>query len=678
MPNIITSTGSFADSAALETLLNAKANSSDVNLTFRGFLNIADASPTLPGIYMPTEEGTYPNAGNINISFSSGFSAIGFDGTNYFKQVNSLSLSPYALKAEVGFPVWTNGNYSVGTKRSYLGRFWKANAAIISGEIPGTSPKWSEELTSYVSIDKLNKEIYGDYYIFKNTYMRNNGVYTSLASYDCTSFIPFVNGSTLVALGTSGGGSFYRATFFDANFTINGYFNPGSSVEILSINSSNTPPNTAFVVLNSASSTEATRYVYVNSVKSIKERLVSLEAATDVLNSNTRNLTGQFTDVGYRNLAGVLTSNTSYRSTPLIPFTELDTVFALKTTKGASLADINFYDVNKAVLSYYQKPSNLMILKYSPGNIPAGTKYISLNSLSSDMPDLRINRITDLHNLSKHQVLHQLFGKKWVSYGDSITEAGYYQSIVVEILGCNSEVRGCGSSSVTANFFGMAVKPDGKYIDRRQNYTSDTDFTTALVSAGYTNLVTSPTWIDYSNNPTGYTLPANSYFIINTQASHQERINTIPTDADVITVLYGTNDEKNNAFIGSINDYGDGAGGLAKNFIGSYRLMLKKIKLRAPKAKIILIIPLKKESEYDYINNIRTSEGEIFDNFRSAILSIGSNYGYEVIDASKALNFDNIRDQLADGIHPNQIGYRTLGEMISFKLSNINISLVTG
>jgi hypothetical protein len=531
--------------------------------------------------------------------------------------------------------------------------------------------------------NKLNEnliKIFGDYFIKTGFFFnKTTGAYVALANAKSTGYINFIQGETLFATGTLKSTSFSNITFLTSSKTIISSIDLPSNQPTLSVNSTNTPSNTAFVVLN-ANISDVTK-LNINDNNALTEAIETNVNAIGLVSSDSlfykQRISGYFTEAGYRSLTGVFVPFSSLRSTKLIPFVVGNNLVAVNTAKGGSYANINFYNSSGAHISFISNNSNILTLIVNSANTPINTAFITLNEGLSKPVELRINYLTDLNNVSKVLVGHQWNNRKWTSFGDSITAAGSYQSYIVREIACLSTVRGVGSSSVTADFTGVAIQPNGEYIDRLSNYSSDLDFTNALSAAGFTNEVTTPTWLNYSVNPSGFTLPANSYFKISAQASGQERINTLPIDSEAVTVMFGTNDEKNDAYIGNINDYGDGAGGLTKNFIGSYRLMLKRIKTRCPNAKIIIIIPPKKTSEYNFTNNLRTAEGISFDNFRDAIRLICSTYGHEVIDTTKELNFTNIQTLLTDGTHPTQSGYKAMGELISRKFSDINLSLLT-
>lgn len=71
---------------------------------------------------------------------------INFDLSSYQKIVDGNKINPWTAKA-----------YNSGDQVSHLGKDWVSNAAIVAGDVPGTSSKWVERLTGYAKkTDILN------------------------------------------------------------------------------------------------------------------------------------------------------------------------------------------------------------------------------------------------------------------------------------------------------------------------------------------------------------------------------------------------------------------------------------------------------------------------------------------------------------------------------------------
>jgi lysophospholipase L1-like esterase len=205
--------------------------------------------------------------------------------------------------------------------------------------------------------------------------------------------------------------------------------------------------------------------------------------------------------------------------------------------------------------------------------------------------------------------LARLKGKKWCSFGDSITAANAYQTAVINRYGLVHYLRGIGGSGVSEGSQIAWVDANGLYITRPPA-----------------------------------TQPAGSFQILS-QAYQQDRVNTIPTDTNIITIMFGANDYS--LALGVIDDTS-----AVNTFYGKYQQMLDLIYARIPNAEIVLLTPT--FLGYETTGNI--------DLKREAIFKIGKKYAYRVIDVGGecGINKNNSTVYLADGVHPNTVGYNRM------------------
>ena len=244
-------------------------------------------------------------------------------------------------------------------------------------------------------------------------------------------------------------------------------------------------------------------------------------------------------------------------------------------------------------------------------------------------------------------------GKKWCDYGDSIAYNTAWCNYANKTLGAGTIYnRGIGSSAVSHNGLSPAyVKMDGELIGR---YQGDWDAYHALVD--------------------GLTEGVDYYEISTTMMCSQERVNTIPTDSDVISILAGMNDFETITpeTLGDVDSMWDGITANEKTFCGAYRLMLQRIHERVPNANIILCIPTKYSAEYT--DGTRTASHIINDEMRDKIREIGKRYGCQVVDFAtlfspiRATTYDantNPYGYLRDGTHPNEQGNNAMGLMFA-------------
>ena len=126
--------------------------------------------------------------------------------------------------------------------------------------------------------------------------------------------------------------------------------------------------------------------------------------------------------------------------------------------------------------------------------------------------------------------------------------------------------------------------------------------------------------------------PTEEHITINSSMSHDERIATIPENADIVLFFGGTNgmDEE------------------------SYRITLDKIKTRAPNAKIICMNITYRQTE-DEVESIAND----YENRRNIITQIANEYGYPVIQLKKLMgvNSSNASQYMSDKVHFNNAGY---------------------
>ncbi len=107
--------------------------------------------------------------------------------------------------------------------------------------------------------------------------------------------------------------------------------------------------------------------------------------------------------------------------------------------------------------------------------------------------------------------------------------------------------------------------------------------------------------------------------------------------ADIYSIFLGTNDWWGGKPLGSLSDFDNSTGYGTVN--GAFRVIIDKIRLLNPQAKIILITPMRRV-DFVYINNhknnafgsYREKDGQNLEQFAQAISAIGSREGFPVVD----------------------------------------------
>lgn len=284
---------------------------------------------------------------------------------------------------------------------------------------------------------------------------------------------------------------------------------------------------------------------------------------------------------------------------------------------------IYYYDANKKYLQSIspqnlETPAGIVALPQSDTKI----KYIRYTFVTEDDAALSSYWITDqgkpyendklyipkdkIEDMSKTESWYK--GKKICAYGDSVTEQNKWQSFVSSYFNCSFYNKGVGGTTVT-------------------QVNSSTNHMSADV-----------------------------------------RIETIPTDSDVVLVFGGHNDWSNASI--NMGDIKTDALSESTSFKSAFGLMLKKIQTRCPNAKIITMTPVggrteeasSNQDKQFYIRDLCMTD------FANAVKEVSAYYGIPCIDinANSGINTLNHTTYIADLIHPNLEG----GKLIANEVIN--------
>ena len=284
---------------------------------------------------------------------------------------------------------------------------------------------------------------------------------------------------------------------------------------------------------------------------------------------------------------------------------------------------IYYYDANKKYLQSIspqnlETPAGIVALPQSDTKI----KYIRYTFVTEDDAALSSYWITDqgkpyendklyipkdkIEDMSKTESWYK--GKKICAYGDSVTEQNKWQSFVSSYFNCSFYNKGVGGTTVT-------------------QVNSSTNHMSADV-----------------------------------------RIETIPTDSDVVLVFGGHNDWSNASI--NMGDIKTDALNESTSFKSAFGLMLKKIQTRCPNAKIITMTPVggrteeasSNQDKQFYIRDLCMTD------FANAVKEVSAYYGIPCIDinANSGINTLNHTTYIADLIHPNLEG----GKLIANEVIN--------
>jgi len=244
---------------------------------------------------------------------------------------------------------------------------------------------------------------------------------------------------------------------------------------------------------------------------------------------------------GYNNVNGSLQSNEAYNTTRLIRIVDnITSVF----TNAFSVA---VYATDGTWIGYRGSQTKTF------REVMTGEKnweYIIFNFNSVDPPFVSLNYYPcnpqNVRNvkLDRDEIINMAYkGKKFCSFGDSIVELISWQKYVWKYLQFSTHYcRGIGGSKVTS------ISPQTKKVDEN----------------GYYNAAH----------------PEEGTITIQDNMCGDGRINTIPTDTDVLVIYASANDITANAQIGELDDQDE------THLKYAYGLMLRKIIKRLPNAKI--------------------------------------------------------------------------------------------
>nr|DAZ48685.1 MAG TPA: hypothetical protein [Caudoviricetes sp.] len=284
---------------------------------------------------------------------------------------------------------------------------------------------------------------------------------------------------------------------------------------------------------------------------------------------------------------------------------------------------IYYYDASKNFLKSItpqssETPAGIVALPQSDTKI----KYIRYTFVTTDDATLATYWITDqgkpyendklyipkdkIEDMSKTESWYK--GKKICAYGDSVTEQNKWQSYVSSYFNCSFYNRGVGGTTVT------------QFNSSTNHMSSDT------------------------------------------------RIETIPTDSDVILIFGGHNDWSNAVI--NMGDLKTDSLSESVSFKSAFALMIKKIQIRCPNARIVTMTPVGGRTEEESTNQDKQFyiRDLCMTDFANAVKEVSAYYGIPCIDinANSGINTLNHTTYIADLIHPNVEG----GKLIANEVIN--------
>ena len=272
----------------------------------------------------------------------------------------------------------------------------------------------------------------------------------------------------------------------------------------------------------------------------------------------------------------------------------------------------------------------------------SGTVQIEVCGLTQSLSDTKYNNEIVLKNRASSSIFYK---KIYSSYGDSITAQGEYQEVISALQGVKSVVAGIGGTTVA-------------------------------------NLNDSIAWVDANGNYLGrppQDPPAGTegvdYFEISSAMCTQQRVDTLPQDASLVTIMGGANDMFQNTIIGSIEDATNDTT-TNPTFYAAYKSMLDKVGLRCPNARIVILNITSLESGDGFAVN---NNGNTVEDFREAIRKVARYYGYPVIEPIEiGITAQNQTTYTIDGTHPTEPYHKLIGLQASKYISTLDYDEIKG
>jgi lysophospholipase L1-like esterase len=189
----------------------------------------------------------------------------------------------------------------------------------------------------------------------------------------------------------------------------------------------------------------------------------------------------------------------------------------------------------------------------------------------------------------------------------------------------------------------------------------------------YAYLLSQSPFIDHLQNVSlsGTTLGKSGRFF-QRPFSFYKRVWQIHRDSDLVFVLGGTNDygsaPKQGVPLGKIGDE------TPATFYGAVAYLYAQLRQRCPHALIVFATPLQRDNlRWGYPHDpFQNADGHTLEDYRDAILEIGKEKGFEVIDlfSEPAFRFGSpdFQANMGDGLHPNAKGHALLAAILADQL----------
>ena len=146
----------------------------------------------------------------------------------------------------------------------------------------------------------------------------------------------------------------------------------------------------------------------------------------------------------------------------------------------------------------------------------------------------------------------------------------------------------------------------------------------------------------------------------------------IGNDANLITIMTGTNDYTQNTVLGTYTDTDPDT-----SFMGQLYTLVDSIMTSYPVARLVILSPLNSagdlspsDKQYGYRRGVDNSAGWNYDDLVEQMKLFCNKYGIEFVDCTTngPINTFNLLDTLKDYTHPTKESYALIGQYIYSKL----------
>lgn len=605
---------------ALVTLITGKLN--ELNLAaaaaFRGGLAIAD-TPTGNGFWLPTESGTYTNAGSIVVDLTAGLTVLAYDGTTWTDVVVPIDLSGYELKSGV---------------LDYLKDFVTVNPNLYKEEdvvferyINVTTGAITAGLTNPIITDFIEVDPTKNYKISSDislglTNFRTVGFYNS-------SFSP-------VARSYYSGG-----THVNVNCTLvyadNGWYITDMPVDTMYIvfslrgNDTTTTWSTANILMQEGDVIKPIYETDLVTLPILEERVENFVEA-EIITPEITYVEGSLFNASGGTIGNIIASATWLR-TGLLPVIEGEQRFVTGVI-GAGNFYIMFYnDAAPSNATYVSQirpnypPDPARIYSFI---IPAGVTHVGFNIGN-----------TSVYTFAQLKEFFKFSSTPTFSEDKKLEGFAVNKNSILTPL------------SLTWNSGGDSITWQDKKL-----YTTGPD--TGTYAIGYQTLVRNKVNFFHHNN---YGVSGDALSASNPDDGKcWVRDSATWAVADVFTLAHGTNDFRLNRPLGTTSDYINATGDLT--FYGALREFIDYCYGANSEYKIILITPIQRNNFYDTFDP--NALGHTLNDYADAIRFVGERESLSVVDLLRygGINLHNLSTYTIDGLHPNNLGYEVMAAQI--------------